>query len=966
MDHSCICYNIVEHTFSEIPRLPEAFIVSYRNNQLEYIEKQATAETLESFKLPYQETPHEQLLEICSVLRPTALEQRFQPKKKRKNLSLQELLKDPKIKEIILSFVTRKLTTFYNLVHQHQYPISYQAKRKEPVENFRLQINKIPLEPILQFTKTEEGIEYAFTLQHQEKEYIPSKNDIKILLNEPSWIILNQNLFQIQGLNANKLKPFLNKEKITIQQKHIKTYLEKVIVPVIKNIEVEANGFEIINNQNLISYSIEIVQDFIQNKYVAKIVFIYEHCSFDFNSHKTTTSDVFFENEDQIQIIQTKRNSELEQEIVNRLVTKGLTLNHNLLLEIPETDDTFAIIDWVKTHNSKLKAEGFKIKLPEILDKQISVEPHHIEIQNDQQKDWFDIKGVVTIGSQEIAFSKFIKHIRQNDRFFPLDDNSLFIIPQEWMTRYKKLADFGKVEEENIILNKSNYTVLKDIIPPEEISIEEIQETSYHASSDLKATLRPYQLEGVQWLVKHYHNGLGACLADDMGLGKTLQTIATLVFAKEQLQPTEENVEKIQFDLFSNPLEVKTFLKALIVLPSSLVFNWAQEILKFAPHFNIVKYTGADRKKITPYIETYDIILTTYTTIARDIEALKKFSFNYLIIDESQQIKNKDSKIFQAINQINTQNKISLSGTPIENSLSDLWSQMQFINPGMLGSFAFFKDHFKIPIEKHQDIEKVEELKTLIEPFILRRVKEQVAKDLPELSEQIIYTEMLPKQEKLYESEKSAARNLLLGIDGQITNKINIINTLTKLRQLANHPVLLDAKIHDPSGKFEDVTNYLETLVKANKKVLIFSSFVSHLSLYENWCRQNSISYVTLTGKTATSEREEIVNHFQEDDHINLFFISLKAGGVGLNLTKASYVILLDPWWNPFIEKQAIARSHRIGQTNNVMVTRFITKNSIEEKIIQLQEKKKHLSDEIIEVNAIPEYIEEGLEELLK
>ncbi|MBW1294384.1 DEAD/DEAH box helicase [Aquimarina litoralis] len=534
------------------------------------------------------------------------------------------------------------------------------------------------------------------------------------------------------------------------------------------------------------------------------------------------------------------------------------------------------------------------------------------------------------------------------------------------MTRYKKLANFSSVKDDKILVNKSNYTLLTELVPPEEIEINKNPETTYEPSPKLKATLRPYQEEGVKWLVKHQQNELGACLADDMGLGKTLQTIAALVFTKELLTPAPESVQTIRLDLFSDPLEVKTYLKALIVLPSSLVFNWAQEILKFAPHLTITKYTGSERKKILPYLETYDVILTTYTTLLKDISQLQKTNFNYIITDESQQIKNKESKIFKAINEIQATHKISLSGTPIENSLSDLWSQMEFINPGMLGSFPFFKDHFKIPIEKHQNKERIEELKLLIDPFILRRTKEQVAKDLPDVSEQIIYTEMLSAQEKAYESQKSAARNLLLGIDTTATNKIHILNTLTNLRQLANHPKLVNVTTEDPSGKFKDVTSYLETLVRSNKKALIFSSFVGHLELYKEWCQSQNISFTSLTGQTKSSDREKIVRDFQENDSISLFFISLKAGGVGLNLTKASYVILLDPWWNPFIEKQAIARAHRIGQKNNVMVTRFITKNTIEEKILQLQERKQNLSEEIIDINAIPDYIENDLEELLK
>ena len=967
MDSYCICYNIVDHNFSGLPALPEAYIVSKKGAQFEYIEKQATPEIISEFNIQYPGTPHEQLIEICTLLRPTALEQRFKPKKSRKNLNLSQLLLEDKTKELIDSFVNRKLGTFYQLITQNQYPIAYQAKRKEPLDSSIIEIAKLPLDPILRFTKTEEGIEYAFSLKDEASLFAPKDKSIKILLNDPSWIIVNKKLFRIKNLNANKLKPFLQKDKITIAQKHVKTYLEKVIVPVSKNIEVQAEGFEIVNKQDVLGYTLEIIQDFIQDLYVAKITFEYEHCTFDFHQSKKTASEIIY-NEDQITIVQTKRNLDIESEVVEKITSKGLLQNQNLLFEVSESNDPYGIITWVTNHKTALQKEGFAIQLPNVLGQQVSTTLHQLTIRQEQQKDWFDIKGWVTIGDQEIPFSKFIKYIRNNDRCFPLNNNETFIIPLEWMTRYKKLADFGTFTDDKITLAKSNYTVLKEVIPEEELPLYDQNESSapYHPSSNLKARLRPYQLEGVQWLVNHYNNGLGACLADDMGLGKTLQTIATLVHAKEQLQPSENEVNKIQFDLFATPLETRTFLKTLIVLPSSLVFNWAQEIIKFAPHLNLIKYTGADRKKNAPYLESYDVVLTTYGIISRDHDMFQKLNFNYLILDESQQIKNKDSKIFQAINTINTIHKISLSGTPIENSLSDLWSQMQFINPGMLGSFAFFKEHFKTPIEQHQNEEKIAELKSLIEPFILRRTKNQVAKDLPELTEQIRYSEMQPEQKRSYESEKSAARNLLLGLDHTAKNKIHIINTLTKLRQLANHPQLVSSETQHTSGKFDDVTHHLQTLVAAQKKVLVFSSFVSHLAIYEKWSAAQGISFLSLTGKTAAKERETIVNRFQEEDDISLFFISLKAGGVGLNLTKASYVVLLDPWWNPFAEKQAIARAHRIGQTNKVLVTRFISKNTIEEKIIQLQEQKQSLSDELIAIDGIPEYIESNLEVLLK
>ncbi len=965
-DSLCICYNLVDHkNLPEIPPLPEAYIVPLSEDKLRYVEKLATPETLSSFDIPYQKTPHESLLEICSSLKIKVLEQRFRPARKKKNFGLSDILKDAKNKKIITDYIHQKLAGFYTLLIDNKYPITLNAQRKDPFQVHKLSPGDRFLHPILEFTKTDDGIDYAFTLKIQEKVIIPQNHTIQILLNQPSWIIIDKVIYHIKKLNANKLKPFFQKEKITIAKKHIRTYLDKVIIPVIKNVDVIANGFEIVTHQNILSYRLEIVQDFINKHYVIQLSFRYDQATFDYHSARLTSSNVYFNENEEIKITQTKRNPEAEKEITQRLASKGLLKTPNKIFETKPSDDPMEIFNWLQEYRTQLEEEGFELILPKLEDRTLTLDAHHLEIQNKQKNDWFDLKAIVHIGTQKIPFSKFIKNIKENNRLFIIDDQSVFIIPQAWMTRFNSLINFAKINDESILINKSHYTILKDIIPPEELEVSTKINTAYQPSDKLNATLRPYQKEGVEWLVQHQQNELGACLADDMGLGKTLQTIATLVHTKEQLIPTPEAQKTIRLDLFSDPLEIRTYLKALIVLPASLVFNWTQEIVKFAPHLTITKYVGADRKKIIPYIETYDIILTTYTTLSKDIAMLQKTAFTYLITDESQQIKNKESNIFKAINKIQATHKVSLSGTPIENSLSDLWSQMECINPGMLGNYTFFKEYFKLPIEKHQDQQRIKELKTLIEPFILRRTKEQVAKDLPELSEQTIYTEMLADQEQEYESQKSAARNFLLGIDNASTTKIHIINTLTKLRQLANHPKLLDTTTGNPSGKFQDVTSYLETLVAANKKVLVFSSFVSHLQLYQEWCDSQGISYVSLTGQTKSSDREKVVDEFQENDSIPLFFISIKAGGVGLNLTKASYVVLLDPWWNPFVEKQAIARSHRIGQKNNVMVTRFITKNTIEEKILQLQNRKKNLSEEIIAVDAIPDYIQNDLEALL-
>ena len=282
-----------------------------------------------------------------------------------------------------------------------------------------------------------------------------------------------------------------------------------------------------------------------------------------------------------------------------------------------------------------------------------------------------------------------------------------------------------------------------------------------------------------------------------------------------------------------------------------------------------------------------------------------------------------------------------------------------------LGDFKFFTNYFKVPIEKNQNSDRINELKQIVNPFILRRTKSQVLADLPELTEQIVYCDMEIEQEKWYETEKSKARNELLKID-VAQNRINVLNVLMKLRQLSNHPILLDKNSVLESGKFTVVTNYIQTILQSGQKMLIFSSFVSHLAVYEKWCKEQKIDFCKLIGSTKINDRQQEINKFQENHDTKIFFISLKSGGVGLNLTAASYVLLLDPWWNPFAEKQAIARVHRLGQTNKVNSVRFISKKTIEEKIILLQEKKQFLSESILELEQIPVNLDINLNFLLE
>ncbi len=945
--------------------VPTAYILN-NCNKIEYVDKKATSTIIKSFGLELEnlESNIKTLLAIIDVLKSENLFKKFEKNpipKRRDKKTIVDLLNDKTFGKIIQDFIALKINQFLMIIKDNNYPISLNLKSNKEFYKFRISANNSILETKLFFDKNELGMSYSLQLSENEKLFFPSDKKIEIILNEPSWLVVNSKLHQLSNINSNKIKPFLNKKTIEIKNEMVSEYFQKFIKDIVKKVDIEAKGFNVIQKNKVISCYINPVEDFFKKKFSLELIFDYDGFSFANHSNKKTHSSLENDSNNEIQVIQFKRNFEQELQFEQELIQLGFEKSDNNLFSLSnKSKDEFEVIYYMIENFSRFLSEGFLIKNLSIYNKKIQTEISTISISSQENNDWFDLKMIIKCGNFEINFSEIIPNIKENNRFFKLPNETYFLIPFEWMTKYVPIANFSKIKNGNLTLPKSNYTILENL-DLSEISLKTNDEIAYKSSDLLKATLRPYQIEGVKWLLKNHNSGLGACLADDMGLGKTLQTLAALVNIQENL---ESETSEFQQDLFSVVEQKTEYLKTLIVAPSSLVFNWYNESRKFTPHFRRIQYIGNDRKLLSKKLDKYDLIFTSYAVISRDIEIFEKYNFRYLIIDESQQIKNRDSKVFKAINLISANHKISLSGTPIENSLNDLWSQMQFINPDILGDFKFFTSYFKIPIEKNQDLNRILELKNIVNPFILHRTKEQVLHDLPELSEQIIYCEMETEQEKLYESEKSKARNELLKIDFA-NNRINILNILMKLRQLSNHTKLIDKTSEFESGKFLVVTNYIQTLLQSGQKMLVFSTFVKHLELYENWCKDNKISFCKLIGDTKITERENQIQKFQENSDTKIFFISLKSGGVGLNLTSASFVLLLDPWWNPFAEKQAIARAHRIGQQGKVNAIRFISKNSIEEKIILLQDKKKLLSDSILEFDNIPSDLDNNLSFLL-
>jgi SNF2 family DNA or RNA helicase len=943
--------------------IPTSYIVE-STDEIKYLDKKASKDVLESFGIDFEnlDSNTKKILTACESLKPEFIFRKFSAKIKSAKTNA-DLQKDPKIDFAIRQHLKFNLSSFYDLIVKEQFPLSLDLGPEKDFYRSRINIDSRDFEPQIQFDKHLEGITYTLSLKENKTTFLPMNSSINILLDEPGWLIIDKKLGRLKELNSKKLTPFLKKKSIEIPSKLVDDYFKSFIPEIAKKIDIEATGFEMEVRDQIISSTIQPVYDFFKNCYYLNLYFDYNGYLFDAGKTKKTHSFVDFSSVNEPKIIQFKR-SAVEILYTKKLLEIGLVKIKNELFGLEtdlEANDPYINIQLIIDNKEKLESLGFTIQNLKLESKEIITENYSVSASKEETKeDWFDIRIIISIGKYTINFSDIIPNIKSKERLFMLPDGNYFLIPLEWLSKYSSLAKLAKTENGNLLLRKSNFTAL-DTIP--EIKNDVIQQAKYIASDLLKATLRPYQIDGVKWLLGHFNSNLGACLADDMGLGKTLQTLAVLVAVQEQLGFTTKTTN---FDLFANETTIERVpLKALIVLPSSLVFNWYNEAGKFTPHLSKMQYVGNDRKLLSGRLDSTDLIFTSYSIVHRDISILEKYDFRYLILDESQYIKNKNSKIFKAINKINTAHKIALSGTPIENSLDDLWSQMQFINPDILGTYNFFAENFKIPIEKKQDENSLSELKNLIQPYILRRTKEQVLNDLPELTEQIYYCDMDPEQEKLYEKEKSKARNFLLKTDGSSPDKISIINTLMKLRQLSNHPKMLDQESEIDSGKYIAVTNYLENLVKGKQKAIIFSSFVTNLNFYTDWCIVNKIRYCEITGETPASKREQQVKLFQEKEESLLFFISLKAGGVGLNITKASYVLFLDPWWNPFAEKQGVGRAHRIGQLNKVNVIRFISKNTVEEKIIKLQENKKLLSDSLLEESFINEELETNLEYIL-
>lgn len=554
--------------------------------------------------------------------------------------------------------------------------------------------------------------------------------------------------------------------------------------------------------------------------------------------------------------------------------------------------------------------------------------------------DWFDIEAGVSFGKEKVKTADWIRALRNGETFVRLKDGSLGVLPDEWLKQASKVLAVADVEKGQLKLSKYRFNIVEDLFEniDDKKVLQELKAKKerikaidtnkiYHIPNTVNATLRDYQKYGFEWLKFLDECNFGGILADDMGLGKTLQIITLLA------------------DQIDQP-------PSLIIVPRSLLFNWAAELDKFCPVLKYVIHHGPGRAKQMESLQENHIIITTYHTATNDLLLFKEFKFNYIVLDESQAIKNPESKRYKAVCLLQARNKLAMTGTPIENNTFDLYAQLSFTSPGLLGTKTSFKNNFSIPIDNKADQEAADLLRKLIHPFVLRRTKEQVAKDLPEKTETIIYCEMGTTQRRLYENLKFKIKQDIeeaVEEKGINKSKFQILDGLLRLRQLCNSPLLVNPSFSGANTESVKIQMLLDNLTEAldqNHHSLVFSQFVSLLTIIRNELDKRGIKYAYLDGSTRNRQRE--VDKFMNNDEIKVFLISIKAGNTGMNLTKADYVYIVDPWWNPAVEAQAIDRTHRIGQKNQIFAYKLICKNSIEEKILQLQAKKQKLASDLI------------------
>lgn len=839
-------------------------------------------------------------------------------------------------KSLIVEYWYPKLVKLFNENSESQLVYYLPDKKSFVSANLKqIQLSTEPVVPVFVVEDNGNHVSVSCNVQVNGIEVPLSENE----LNSPLLYKYADTLYNWgRQEDIEEIERFTSNGSFKIDKKSWPDYLKKTIIPLTKEYKVKFSNALV---QEVKDGEPEIKLQLQEKGEYLVFIPIFNYKGFE---TKLNTKDIITIPLEE-KVLEIHRNKEAELKFVKRLESlhsNFIYLDGSATLALKGADVLknnwfFLFVDSMKEMN--VPVLGFDI----LRNFRFNTAKPATEVHISSGVDWFDAKVKVVFGEQHVTIEEIKRALANKQQFVQLNDGTLGILPEAWLKRYSLLFRVGEEKSNSLRLSKYHLSVIDELYNEKdetEILIE--LEEKYNRLRDfnrikeidppeqLASILRPYQVAGYHWLNYLREVGWGGILADDMGLGKTIQTLAFLQHFRDS----------------------QGGLKAIVVCPTTLMFNWENEIKKFTPGLTYHIHHGGDREREAPTLAAFNVIITTYGTLRSDIKMLTEIQLDYVILDESQAIKNPQSKVTKAAGLLNAKNRVCLSGTPLQNNTFDIYAQMNFLNPGMLGSVEHFRNEFATPIDKFGEQDRKDHLRKVLYPFILRRTKEQVAKDLPEKTETILFCEMQSEQRDIYDAFRNEFRNKILGVineQGIAKSQLTILQGLMKLRQICDSPAIMNEQERYPnhSIKLEEIGRELTENI-GHHKALIFSQFLGMLALIKEKLKELEVPFEYFDGSTSATDREKAINRFQNDDECRVFLISLKAGGVGLNLTAADYVYIVDPWWNPAVEQQAIDRTHRIGQTKNIFAYRMICKDTIEDKILELQDRKRSLAKDLI------------------
>ena len=906
--------------------------------------------TVRSEQVDIQQEDLHELAELCEELRPDSLYARYANKKVFRHEEDFWATKEKTVRQHVKQMADKRIIKAVGLADKLDIPIIYAKDQKVSLHmSDRLTLDGgSEVTPVMNFSRHEEGTTYRLQLRIGEKHVERlSEHQLIVLTHNPGMFVLDKRIYALcEGFSGQLLLPFVSKQQVEIPRKMENDYFHRFILKQVARAEINAEGFDI-TDVSMQPQACLTAETSIDGGHILSLRFRYGSLEYAADN-KLGGRVTLTEEDDSFRFVRQLRDKEEEKrlkDLLNEVTGAGT------VIRFPSVSQQ---IDWLREYAPRLKAEGFDVVQPS--DHIYYIGPLSVEQSDTWQGDWLqtDVTVVIDEGRLRIPFRDLRDTILRGEQEYMLPTGEILLIPNEWLKRYADLMLIGLPKGQGYQRHRSQ-------IHSGEFRVESLElvgaqpintETAAEVSPKLKATLRPYQQAGFQWLWQNLLAQTGCCLSDEMGLGKTLQTIALLLKYKEATKVTEPVSKPLTGMLFSDEeMQGKNeegtasgerltlpYHTSLVVAPASVVHNWRNELSRFAPSLSVMTYTGdtSKRKDKRIALMRWDVVLTTYRTLLNDIELLSRDEFGIVVFDESQAFKTATSQIHHAVTRLKALHRMALSGTPVENNLQELWSLMNVLNPNLLGDERSFQNAFVNPIAVQMEESRRDLLRRLIAPYFLKRTKEEVLSDLPERQDEVVVCAMTDEQTSQYSEELSKARNEWLDPTASSQGRqIHILAALQRLRQIANG-----------EGKMGVVFDYLENLRQTQHKVLIFSEYVTLLEHVGSEMTKRGWNYALLTGQT--QDREQVIARFQNSTDCQFFLISLKAGGVGLNLTAADYVFLLDPWWNRAAEEQAIARAHRIGQQRSVFVYRFVSAGTLEEQILTLQDRKQSLIDSVM------------------